>query len=139
MNTLSTPVKWERYSPFGLGLEDMFHRLDSLADAGTSYPPYNIVKLDDTKQQLQIALAGFLKEDIEVAVERKILTVSVSKSYETDGEYVHKGIAQRSFSRNWQLSDDTSVSDVTYMDGLLRVTLEKEIPEEQKRKLLPIA
>ena len=139
MNTLNAPVKWERYSPFGLGLEDMFHRLDSLADAGTSYPPYNIVKLDDARQELQIALAGFSKKDIEVAVERKVLTVSVSQSKESQGEYVHKGIAQRSFARNWQLSDDTFVGDVTYQDGLLRITLEKEIPEEQKRKLLPIS
>ena len=139
MNNTLAPVRWERYSPFGLGLEDMFHRLDALADNGTSYPPYNIVKLDDEKQQLQIALAGFQKEDIEVAVERKVLTVSVNKSYETEGEYVHKGIAQRSFSRNWQLSDSTFVGDVSYQDGLLRITLEKDIPEDQKRKLLPIS
>ena len=139
MNNTFAPVKWERYAPFGLGLEDMFHRLDSLADSGTNYPPYNIVKLDDTKQQLQIALAGFLREDIEVAVERKVLTVSVNKSYETEGEYVHKGIAQRSFARNWQLSDSTLVGEVTYTDGLLRINLEKNIPEDQKRKLLPIS
>ena len=139
MNNTLSPVKWERYTPFGLGLEDMFQRLDALADNGTSYPPYNIVKLDDTKQQLQIALAGFLKEDIEVAVERKVLTVSVNKSYDTEGEYVHRGIAQRSFVRNWQLSDDTFVGEVNYDNGLLRINLEKNVPEDQKRKLLPIS
>ena len=136
MNNLT---RWERYSPVGIGLEDMFKRLDAFADNGTNYPPYNILKLNDEKQQLQIALAGFQKDDIEVAVEQGVLQVSISKSYETEGEYVHRGIAQRSFARNWQLADDTIVEDVTYLDGLLRITLAREVPEEKKRKLLPIS
>ena len=131
-------TKWERYAPIGIGMEEMFKRLDAFADNGSSYPPYNIIRFEDDSQQLQIALAGFLKEDIEVAVEKSVLSVSVSKSYETDGEYVHRGIAQRSFARNWQLSDDTKVNEVTFIDGLLRITLMQEIPEEHKRKLLPI-
>ena len=107
MNNLA---RWETYSPVSIGFEDMFRRLDALADnPQRNYPPYNLVKLDDDRQQLQLALAGFLREDIEVAVERKNLNISVNKTYETDGEYVHKGIAQRSFSRNWQLSEDTVV------------------------------
>lgn len=137
MNNLA---RWETYSPVSIGFEDMFRRLDALADnPQRNYPPYNLVKLDDDRQQLQLALAGFLKEDIEVAVERKNLNISVNKTYETDGEYVHRGIAQRTFSRNWQLSDDTVVDEVSYLDGLLRVTLKREIPEDQKRKLLPIS
>lgn len=135
----NTLARWETYSPVSIGFEDMFRRLDALADnPQQNYPPYNLVKLDDERQQLQLALAGFLREDIEVSVERKNLNINVSKTYETDGEYVHKGIAQRSFSRNWQLSDETVVDEVTYIDGLLRVTLRREIPEEQKRKVLPI-
>ena len=134
----NTLVPWERYSPVGIGLEDMFRRLDAFSDNGSSYPPYNIIKLDDSSQQLQIALAGFLREDIEVAVEQGVLQVSVQKSIETEGEYVHRGIAQRCFSRNWQLSENTTVSDVTYIDGLLRITLTKQVPEEQQRKVLTI-
>lgn len=132
-------VKWETYNPVGIGLEDMFRRLDSFSDSTPTYPPYNIIKLDEDRQQLQIALAGFLKKDIEVAVEKSVLNISVSKAYETQGEYVYKGIAQRSFSRNWQLSSDTKVTDVTYIDGLLRVTLEKQVPEEDRRKVLSIS
>ena len=131
-------TQWERYSPVGIGLEDMFKRLDAFADNGSSYPPYNIVKLDEEKQQLQIALAGFKKDDITVAIEQHVLQVSVPKSYETEGTYVHRGVAQRSFARNWQLADDTVVEEVTFIDGLLRITLAREIPEEKKRKLLPI-
>lgn len=136
MNSLA---RWERYSPVGIGLEDMFKRLDAFADNGTNYPPYNIVKLDDEKQQLQIALAGFSKDDITVSVEQHVLQVSVPKSYETQGQYVHRGVAQRSFAKNWQLADDTIVEEVTFIDGLLRITLAREIPEEKKRKVLPIS
>lgn len=136
MNALT---RWERYAPTSIGLEDMFKRLDAFADSSSNYPPYNIVKLDNDKQQLQLALAGFMKDDIEVAVERNVLNISVKTTYEVEGEYVHKGIAQRSFSRNWQLSEDTVVEDVTYQDGMLRVTLARELPEELKRKVLPIS
>ena len=135
-------VRWERYAPIGIGLEDMFKRLDTFADssASTNYPPYNIVKLDDERQQLQVALAGFIKDDIEVAVEKGVLNISVSKDYQlAEGEYVHRGIALRSFSRNWKLSDDTVVDSVSYNDGMLRVTLVRHIPEEHKRKLFPIS
>ena len=136
MNNLA---RWETYSPVSIGFEDMWKTLDALAaNPQQNYPPYNIVKLDDERQQLQVALAGFMKDDIEVAVEKKVLNIRVQKTYESEGEYVHRGIAQRSFSRNWQLSDDTVVSDVTYIDGLLRVTLEKHVPEEDKRRVLPI-
>ena len=132
-------ARWERYAPTTIGLEDMFRRLDTFADHGTNYPPYNLVKLDEEKQQLQIALAGFKKDDIEVAVERQVLSVSVNKVADAVGEFVHRGIAQRTFARNWQLSEDTKIEDVTFIDGLLCVTLMKEIPEEAKRKVLPIS
>jgi len=134
-------ARWERYSPVGIGMEEMFKRLDAFADTGTNYPPYNIVKHLDGTQQLQIALAGFRKEDIEVAVEKSVLSVSVPKTYEEEPhtEYIHRGVSGRSFSKNWQLSTDTKVKDVTYIDGLLRITLEQEVPEEDKRRLLPIS
>ena len=136
MNNLA---RWEVYNPVSIGFEDMFSRLDALAsNPNGNYPPYNIKKLDDTKQVLEVALAGFHKEDIEVSVEKKVLNINVSKTPDDVGEYVHRGIAQRSFSRNWQLSEDTIVDEVSYMDGLLRVTLRREVPEQDKRKVLPI-
>ena len=133
-------ARWESYSPVSIGFEDMWKTLDALAaNPQQNYPPYNIVKLDDERQQLQLALAGFLREDIVVSVEKKVLNISVGKTYDSEGEYVHRGIAQRSFSRNWQLSEDTVVEDVTYIDGLLRVTLKQEIPEEARRKVFDIS
>ena len=137
MNTLA---RWETYAPVSLGLGDMFNRLDALTDsAATNYPPYNIVRIDDTTQQLEIALAGFSREEIEVAVERNVLTVATNKAKEDGREYTHKGLARRTFARNWQLSDDTVVENVTYVDGLLTIDVRKEVPEAQKRKLLPIS
>jgi len=137
MNNLT---RWEQYSPVSIGFEDMWKTLDAMAaNPQTNYPPYNIIKLDEERQQLQLALAGYLKEDIEVAIEKKVLNISVSKSYVTEGDYVHKGIAQRSFSRNWQLSDDTTIDEVTFIDGLLRVTLKRVIPEEHRRKVFDIS
>ena len=137
MNNLA---RWETYTPVSIGFEDMWKTLDALAsNPQSNYPPYNIVKLDDERQQLQLALAGFMREDIEVAAERNVLNIVVKKNYETEGEYVHKGIAQRSFSRNWQLSEDTIVDEVTYIDGLLRVTLKREIPEAKRRKVFDIS
>lgn len=133
-------TKWESYTPFSIGFEDMWKTLDALAsNPQPNYPPYNIIKLDDERQQLQLALAGYLKDDIEVAVERNVLNISVNKSYVTEGDYVHKGIAQRSFSRNWQLSDDTTIDEVSFIDGLLRVTLKRVIPEEHQRKVFDIS
>ena len=71
-------TRWERFAPVSLGLEDVFHRLDSLTDAASSnYPPYNIVKTSDTTSALEIALAGFSKEEIEVVTERNVLTLSL--------------------------------------------------------------
>ena len=137
MNALT---RWETYNPVSLGMGDIFNRLDALTDShAVNYPPYNIIRVSDTVQQLEIALAGFTREEIEVAVERNVLTVSTTKKQEDGREYTHKGLARRTFARNWQLSDDTVVENVTYQDGLLTLDVRKEIPVEQQRKLLPIS
>ena len=136
MNALT---RWERYPPVGIGLEEMFKRLDTFADtAATNYPPYNIVRLDNETQELQIALAGFKREDIEVAVEKGVLSVTANSDTE-EGEFVHKGIAKRNVARNWQLADNVEVEDPTFIDGMLRIAIRVNVPEEQKRRLLPVS
>ena len=123
-------------------MEETFRRLDTLVDrdAAEAYPKYNIVKLDDNTQVLEVALAGWKKEDIEVSLERYVLNIKVQTPEDVNvGEYVHKGIARRTFSRNWQLSDSVRIDDVSYENGLLRVTLQRVLPEEQKRKVFPIS
>ena len=95
---------FEQYSPFSMGLDDTFHRLESLSGSSISYPPYNIVRGSDGRTSLEVALAGFSREDIEVTTEQNILTVKASTE-EDDRTYSHKGIATRSFNRSWQLGD----------------------------------
>lgn len=132
-------TRWETYSPFSLGMEDIFHRLDAIQDSGGNYPPYNIINREKGVQELEIALAGWSKEELEVVTERNVLTVSARRSGEDKREYSHKGISTRTFSRNWQLSDDVKVEGVSYENGMLIIKLVKEIPEAQQRKLLPIS
>lgn len=137
MNNLT---RWERYAPVSFGVEDMFKRLDAMADStSTNYPPYNILKLDDVSQELQIALAGFKREDIEVAVERGVLSVTARNTHTDAVEYVHRGIASRSVARNWQLGENTVVDEPKFIDGMLYIIVRQEIPEEKRRKVLPIS
>ena len=136
----NTLARWETYSPVSLGLGDFFKQLDAFTDsAATNYPPYNIIVVDDTTQQLEIALAGFTRDEIEVAVEQNVLTVKTIKEGTDGREYSYKGLARRTFARNWKLSPDAVVENVTYKDGLLTLDIRKEVPEEQRRKILPVS
>ena len=125
-----------RYNSVGIGLDTLFHRLDALqSSTAIDYPPCNIVVAEDGVNLLEIALAGFAREDIEVVTERNVLTVSAKR--DTDArEYSHRGLVFRSFSRNWQLGDDTVVEGITFENGLLTITLKKVLPEAQKRTVL---
>jgi len=129
-------VQFNTYTPFSLGFDETFSRLESLAGAGTSYPPYNVIAGSDGRTTLEVALAGFCRSDIEVTTERNVLGVSAKKAPEDkERNYAHKGISYRTFSRNWQMGDDVEVENVDFVDGLLSITLKKELPEKQKRKV----
>ena len=125
---------WEPYTPFTIGLDETFSRLEALAGTRDNYPPHNVVNGSDGRTILELALAGFSRGDIQVETERNVLTVSANKSSKEEKQYQHKGISQRSFSKNWQMSDDVEVEKVDFEDGLLTITLKKELPEKQKRK-----
>ena len=126
---------WETYTPFTLGFDETFHRLETLAGTRDNYPPHNVVNGSDGRTILELALAGFSRGDIQVETERNVLTVSANKtSTDKEKQYQHKGISQRSFSKNWQMSDDVEVEKVEFEDGLLQIILKKELPEKQKRK-----
>ena len=128
-------LTWEHYTPYSIGFNETFSRLDALAGGGKNYPPYNVVNGSDGRTILEVALAGFSAGDIEVETERNVLTVSARKSpEEKERDYTHRGISYKTFSRNWQMSDDVEIEDVSYVDGLLTIVLRKELPEHQKRK-----
>ena len=131
--------------PFSIGFDDMFDQFESMLGNGgmirSNYPPYNI-RAGKDKYAIEVAVAGFNKDDVEVEFEDKLLTVrtkKVSKTVEKDGdEIIHKGISQRSFSRSFTIADDVKVSGAELKDGLLTINCEKIVPEQKKKKLIPI-
>ena len=132
--------------PFSIGFDDMFDQFESMLGNGgmiqNNYPPYNIRKAGKDKYAIEVAVAGFNKDDVEVEFEDKLLTVrtkKVNKTVEKDGdEIIHKGISQRSFSKSFTIADDVKISGAELKDGLLTINCEKIIPEQKKKKLIPI-
>ena len=132
--------------PFSIGFDDMFDQFESLLGNGgmihSNYPPYNIRKAGKDKYAIEIAVAGFNKNDVEVEFEDNLLTVKtkkINKTVEKNGdEMIHKGISERSFSKSFTIADDVKVDGAELKDGLLTINCEKIIPEQKKKKLIPI-
>ena len=132
--------------PFSIGFDDMFEQFESMLGNGglvqSNYPPYNIRKAGNDRYAIELAVAGFGKDDVEVEFEDNLLTVKtkkVDKTVEKDGdEIIHKGISQRSFSRSFTIADDVKVNGAELKDGLLTINCEKIVPEQKKKKLIPI-
>ena len=129
------PALMDRINKYSIGMEDYFDRLGTLHETQTNYPPYNLVQLSNVEYRLELALAGFKKEEINVYTQDGKLFVEGQKGdVETQRTFVHRGVAQRSFTRSWTLSDETEVRSVTFEDGLLTIDLAKIVPEHHKRK-----
>ena len=132
--------------PFSIGFDDMFDQFESMLGNGglaqSNYPPYNIRKVGKDKYAIEMAVAGFSKNDVEIEYEDKLLTVKtkkIDKTVEKNGdEIIHKGISQRSFSRSFTIADGVKVNGAELKDGLLTVNCEKIVPEQKKKKLIPI-
>ena len=128
------PELFEKISRNSIGMDDYLNRFWD--DPTTSnYPPYNMEQVNNVESRLEIALAGFKKKEVKVYTEfGKLYVEGKKEESEMVGEVVHKGLAQRSFSRAWTLSDDTEVRQVSFTDGLLRVELGKIVPDHHARK-----
>ena len=101
----------------------------------SNYPPFNLIQVNNVESRLEVALAGFKKDEVQVYTEFGKLFVEGKKTEsENDGEFVHKGLAQRSFERQWTLAEDTEVRSVSFDDGLLVVELGRIVPEHHSRK-----
>jgi molecular chaperone IbpA len=129
------PLLMKRINEYSIGMDEWFKRFDTAYESHTNYPPYNLVKESSVNFRLEIALAGYKKEDIEVTTEWNKLFVEAKKVGDTDDEYLHQGLAKRAFTRTWTLSDDVEVKDVSFDDGLLTIKLNRVIPEHQKKKV----
>jgi molecular chaperone IbpA len=121
-----------------IGMDEWFKRFDTAFETHTNYPPYNLIKETSVDFRLEIALAGYKKEDIEVTTEWNKLFVEAKKIDDSTDEYLHKGLAKRAFTRTWTLSDDVVVGDVSFENGLLTVKLNRVIPEHQKKKVYEV-
>ena len=119
----------------GIGMDDYLDRFFNEPSQTSNYPPYNLIQLNNHESKLEIALAGFKKDELKVYTEFGKLYVEGSKEEsKVDGTFVHKGLAQRSFQRVWTVTDDTKVGSVKFEDGLLTVELNKIVPEHHARK-----
>ena len=133
---------FERALGFSIGFDSMFDRLLGPSTQHVSnsqgYPPYNIRKDGDTKYFIEMAVAGLSEEDLEVELKETVLEIRSKQSTEDEANYVHRGIAKRTFERSFTLSDDIVVKGCDLTNGMLTVELEKVIPEEKRARLIPI-
>jgi len=138
MNNLTT---FDPFRNLTVGFDNIFDQLSSLSQFEIpKYPPYNIKKVDDNKYQLEMALAGFTKTDLEVEVKDNTLTVTGNSAddTETTNSFVYKGIAQRAFTRQWTLMNYLKVFSANFKDGVLVVDMELNEPEEEKGKKIEV-
>ncbi len=134
-NAANVNQLFERINKNSIGMDEYFDRLFTLHETTTNYPPYNLVTVSNVESRLELALAGFKKKQVNVYTQDgKLFVEGQREDGETETKYVHRGVAQRSFTRSWTLSDETEVRSVTFEDGLLTIVLGKIVPEAHKRK-----
>ena len=131
--------------PVSVGFDSVFDHFESMFNESpslhTNYPPYDILKTDEHSYVIELAVAGFSKKDIEVTVENGVLTVESDRegNSESNGqEIIHRGISKRYFKKSFSISDDVEIRGAELKDGLLRISMEKIIPESRKRKEISI-
>jgi|TARA_B100001540_G_C15517617_1_gene510991 molecular chaperone IbpA len=136
--------------PITVGFDDMFDHFEHMMDDGffrngtvSNFPPYNIVKTGKNTYNVELALAGFNRKDIEVTYEENLLTVKSKKSDEAeqtdeDGNVIHRGISKRFFSKSFTIANDVEIKGAELKDGLLVIALERIIPEAKKAKTIEI-
>ena len=128
------PELMEKIARNSIGVDDYIQQFWN-TNTNANYPPYNIVHVNNVESRLEIALAGFKKKEVKVYTEYgKLFVEGKRPDKNTEGKYFHQGLAQRSFSRSWTITDDTEVKSVEFEDGLLTVTVSKIVPEHYARK-----
>ena len=129
------PALMEKIARNSIGMDEYFDRIFQIHETTSNYPPYNLVQISNVESRLELALAGFKKKEVYVYTQDgKLFVEGQKEDKETDTQYVHKGLAQRSFKRAWTIADDTEVKDVTFEDGLLTIQLRKVVPQHHQRK-----
>lgn len=137
---------WNSLRPFSVGFDSIFDEFDRMLESterySTNYPPYNIKRVNDTDYRIEVALAGYSKDDIEVELKDSALTIRNKTKEQTVDEkgngIIHKGISTRQFERAFTISEDIKVKDAELKNGLLTIDLERIIPDEKKSRLIEI-
>ena len=124
--------------PFFIGWNGTLAKLNSVYNQQNSYPPYNIIKENDDVYRIDIALAGFDKEDINISVDNSTLIIKGELSTDEDKHVVHKGIATRKFTRSFSLGEFMEVTGAEFKNGMLNIDIERIIPEDKKPKTIQI-
>ena len=128
------PALMEKITKNSIGLDNYFDDFFKI-QTPSNYPPYNLVQLNNHESRLEVALAGFKKDEVKVYTEfGKLHVEGIKEDKEGDVEYTHRGLAQRSFKSSWTLSEDCEVRQVVFEDGLLSIELGKVVPEHHARK-----
>jgi molecular chaperone IbpA len=123
-----------------LGYDNIFRELEKTLESPTinNYPPHNIIKIDDNKYIVELACAGYTKEEIEISVEDNILYIKGDKMDIEHKEYIHKGISSKKFTKTIRIVDTVEVQGAEYVDGILRIGLENIIPDHKKPRKVEI-
>jgi molecular chaperone IbpA len=142
MTNLNSFPSFDRFLPSALGFDRMFDALDHAADlvnhSNTAFPPVNVISVDEHNYIVELAVAGYTDEEIEVTSEKNVLTVTGKKTDKDERSYLVKGIAGRSFARKFVLADTVVVKDASLNNGILSIDLENVIPETQKPRKITI-
>ena len=143
--TTSTLSLLNKLRPVSVGFDSVFDHFESMFNESpslhTNYPPYDILKTDEHSYVIELAVAGFSKKDIAVTVENGVLTVESDRERNAENsgqEIIHRGISKRYFKKSFSISDDVEIRGAELKDGLLRISMEKIIPESRKRKEISI-
>ena len=121
-----------------IGFDRVFDAVQRVNTAESNFPPYNIKKIDNENYEIQIALAGFSKSELDITVEDGNLIVKGEQAETSKTEYLHKGIAERNFTRTWSLAESVKVSGSELKDGVLTINLVNKIPDELKPQSIKI-
>ena len=130
------PALMDRINKNSIGMDEYFDRLFNLHETTKNYPPFNLVTISNVESRLEIALAGFKKKEVNVYTQDgKLFVEGQREDTESEKTYVHRGMAQRSFTRTWTLAEETEVRSVVFEDGLLSITLGRVVPEHHNKKV----
>lgn len=124
--------------PFFLGFHDQFARWETNKKTLSSFPPYNVKKVDEDNYVVELAVAGYDREDLDIKVEKDTLIIKSERENEDKSDYLHKGIAGRNFTQTFTLGEYMIVKSASLDNGLLTIKIEREVPEEAKPRQIKI-